>query len=96
MSYRRNPRPTFSIPAALLLPILLLPIVGCAPSGSPPEEVPFVLPGRLIANAEYAARRARLMDEIPDGIGRWYADRDGCVDPPELGEHALGRTVVCS
>jgi Xaa-Pro aminopeptidase len=35
---------------------------------SSPGEVPFVLPGSLIENEEYAARRARLMAEIPDGI----------------------------
>jgi len=30
--------------------------------------VPFVLSGSLIENTEYAARRQRLMDEIPDGV----------------------------
>ncbi|MGW8266514.1 MAG: aminopeptidase P N-terminal domain-containing protein [Longimicrobiales bacterium] len=54
--------------------------VACSPDGSPggdparggPEppsgEVPFVRPGTLVENAEYASRRARLMDEVPDGI----------------------------
>ena len=30
-------------------------------------EVPYVLPGTLVDNDEYAARRARLMDEVSDG-----------------------------
>ncbi len=30
--------------------------------------MPFVLAGTLVENTEYAARRQRLMDEIPDGI----------------------------
>ena len=52
----------------LLLSVLLPLIAGCSRSASPHEEVPFVLPGSLIDNAEYASRRARLMDEIPDGV----------------------------
>jgi Xaa-Pro aminopeptidase len=35
---------------------------------APVAEVPFVLPGALVENTEYAARRVRLMDAIPDGI----------------------------
>jgi Xaa-Pro aminopeptidase len=47
---------------------MLLPLAsGCSPRASVHDEVRFVLPGSLIDNAEYAARRARLMDEIPDG-----------------------------
>jgi Xaa-Pro aminopeptidase len=53
--------------AVLVLPVLLLLIAGCSPDASPRDEVPFVLPGTLIDNAEYALRRARLMDEISDG-----------------------------
>jgi Xaa-Pro aminopeptidase len=55
------------MPAVLLVPVLLPLVAGCSPSASPHREVPFVLPGSLIDNAEYASRRARLMDEIPDG-----------------------------
>jgi hypothetical protein len=40
---------------------------ACTPPESLSDEVPFVLPGGLVANAEYAARRARLMDEFPKG-----------------------------
>jgi Xaa-Pro aminopeptidase len=59
---------------------LLLLGSACAPPGpsseedlaaggpSGPGEVPFVLPGSLIDNDEYAARRERLMDEVQDGI----------------------------
>jgi len=47
--------------------LLLNPIAACSPGAAPDQEVPFVLPGSLIDNAEYASRRARLMDEIPDG-----------------------------
>lgn len=65
-SHRTRP-PLSPMPAVLLL-VLLVPIAGCSPSASPHEEVPFVLPGSLIDNAEYASRRARLMDEIPDGV----------------------------
>jgi len=41
---------------------------GCAPSEAPPDEVAFVLPGTLVDNAEYAARRARLMEALPEGV----------------------------
>ncbi len=60
MSFRR----TRSLFSCVLLPL----IAGCSRSPSPHEEVPFVLPGSLIDNAEYASRRTRLMDEIPDGV----------------------------
>jgi len=65
------------LPAATLL--LCLVGTGCSfdetspggsslsGSGSTLGEVPFVLPGTLIDNDEYAARRTRLMDELPDG-----------------------------
>jgi len=36
--------------------------------GALSPEVPYVRPGSLVGNAEYAARRARLMETIPDGI----------------------------
>ena len=52
-----------------LLWLVLFPLIaGCSRSASPDQEVAFVLPGGLIENSEYAARRARLMDEIPDGV----------------------------
>jgi Xaa-Pro aminopeptidase len=41
---------------------------GCTSGDSPSDEVPFVLASSLITDAEYATRRARLMDETPDGI----------------------------
>ncbi len=67
MSFHRT-RPQRSPMPVALLPLVLLPLIaGCAPSASPHQEVPFVLPGSLVANAEYASRRARLMDELPDG-----------------------------
>ncbi|KPJ95744.1 MAG: hypothetical protein AMS18_02325 [Gemmatimonas sp. SG8_17] len=56
------------MPTVLLLPILLYLVAACSTSASPHQEVPFVLPGSLIDIAEYASRRARLMDEIPDGV----------------------------
>jgi Xaa-Pro aminopeptidase len=53
---------------ALLLLALLLPLTeGCNTAESPPDEVPFVLAASLIEDTEYAARRERLMDEVPDG-----------------------------
>ena len=62
---RSTPGSTLSL---LLLSILTLLPAGCSPAGSPSDEVPFALAGSLIADSEYASRRARLMDEIPDGI----------------------------
>jgi Xaa-Pro aminopeptidase len=53
------------IPLAFVLPVLA---GGCSSSEAPPNEVPFVLPGSLVDATEYAARRQRLMDEIPDGV----------------------------
>ncbi len=54
---------------AACLPLCLsLLIWGCSSEGSTIQEVPFVLPGGLIDNEEYATRRSRLMDEHPDGI----------------------------
>ncbi len=58
---------TRSAIAAMALPILLLFTVSCS-SGGDSGEVTYVLPGSLISNQEYAARRTRLMDQIPDGI----------------------------
>ncbi len=52
----------------LLLFSLPLWVGGCLDDEPPREEVPFVLAGTLVENSEYAARRQRLMDEIPDGI----------------------------
>ncbi|NNM05439.1 MAG: aminopeptidase P family protein [Gemmatimonadetes bacterium] len=54
----------------LLLPfVALTPVLsGCSSEGPPAAEVPYVHPGSLVENSEYAARRQRLMDEIPDGI----------------------------
>ncbi len=68
MSLHRTQRPLFPMPAVLLPVVLLLMIAGCSPDASPLQEVTFVLPGSLIDNAEYASRRVRLMDEIPDGV----------------------------
>lgn len=61
---RRTPAPR------LLLALCALAALGsgCAPPEVAPDEVPFVLPGSLVDNAEYAARRARLMDEHADGV----------------------------
>ena len=69
-------------PLLLLLPFIILLAAGCSsnepsssgnepasPGNDPPSaEVPFVRPGTLIDNSEYASRRQRLMDEIPDGV----------------------------
>ena len=52
----------------LLLFSLPLWVGGCLDDEPPREEVPFVLAGTLVENSEYADRRQRLMDEIPDGI----------------------------
>ena len=65
MSFHRTRPP---LPAVLLLPVLVPLIAGCSPGALPNQEVSFVLPGSLIENAEYASRRAKLMDEIPDGV----------------------------
>jgi Xaa-Pro aminopeptidase len=65
------PRSRFLV--ALLLGSLTASTGGCAPDVRSPEdgtaldEVRYVLPGTLVENSEYAARRARLMDEFPDG-----------------------------
>ena len=67
MRFHRTRRPLSPMPAVLLLAVLLPLFVGCSRSAPPHQEVPFVLAGSLIDNAEYASRRARLMDEIPDG-----------------------------
>ncbi len=68
MSLNRTRSPLSPMPAVLLPVVLLLLTAGCSPDASPLQEVRFVLPGSLIDNAEYASRRSRLMDEIPDGI----------------------------
>ena len=62
----RGPRPTIS--NLLLLAALTVLTGGCSSVETRPEEVPFVLPGSLVDDAEYAARRQLLMDEIPDGV----------------------------
>jgi Xaa-Pro aminopeptidase len=54
-------------PLALLFALSSL-AAGCSPGGASKGEVPFVRAGSLVENAEYAARRQRLMDEISDGI----------------------------
>jgi len=63
MKYHRALRPPI-----LLLPSLVLLAAGCFSGGPPSAEVPFVHPGSLIDNSEYASRRARLMEKIPDGV----------------------------
>jgi len=66
-------QPQIRGPQVHLQPLLflfsaLLMTAGCS-SGEPPlEEVAYVIPGSLIENAEYAARRERLMDQFPDGV----------------------------
>ncbi len=60
-------------PPRLLLPFMILLAAGCSSDGAPsaeapPAEVTFVRPSTLIDNSEYASRRERLMDEIPDGV----------------------------
>ncbi|MFC1627619.1 aminopeptidase P N-terminal domain-containing protein [Gemmatimonadota bacterium] len=47
---------------------LLTQLPACSNSGGGAGEVPFVQPGSLISNEEYAARRTRLMDQVPDGV----------------------------
>jgi Xaa-Pro aminopeptidase len=37
-------------------------------TGPPASEAPYVRPGSLIDNSEYAGRRQELMNEIPDGV----------------------------
>jgi Xaa-Pro aminopeptidase len=66
MRYSRTRSSLGAVATVVWLPVLLAPLTGCSPHASPQEEVPFVLPGSLVDNAEYASRRARLMDEIPD------------------------------
>ncbi len=62
-------RPDSSLVAAMSVIITVLTLVpACSNSGRGAAEVPFVQPGSLISNEEYAARRTRLMDQIPDGI----------------------------
>jgi Xaa-Pro aminopeptidase len=68
MTFHRTRRLPLPIPVVLLLPALLPVSVACSPGSSPKDEVPFVLPSSLIDNAEYASRRARLMDEVPEGV----------------------------
>jgi len=53
---------------ATLLPIAALLTAGCSLGEAPSDEVHFVRPGSTIENSEYAIRRARLMDEIPEGV----------------------------
>jgi len=59
-----------SLGLALILALLSFSFLpaGCAPHGVPVAEVSYVRAGSLVENAEYAARRQRLMDEISDGI----------------------------
>jgi len=68
MDKRRRRDPRRSIKHLLLLFSLPFLAPGCSAEKPEMAEVPYVLPGSLVANTEYAARRARLMDEIPDGV----------------------------
>jgi Xaa-Pro aminopeptidase len=52
----------------LLLSSLALLIGGCSSGDTQPPERAFVLPGSLVEATEYAGRRQRLMDELPDGV----------------------------
>lgn len=54
--------------ALVLLSAIAVLGAGCSAKEPQKQEVPFVLPGSLIENAEYALRRQRLMNEIPDGV----------------------------
>jgi Xaa-Pro aminopeptidase len=56
-------------PRRVLLLSALLPLfAACSGGATPEQEVAFVRPGSLIDDSEYASRRARLMDEIADGV----------------------------
>lgn len=52
----------------VLLSSLPFSVGGCSLDENQLQEVPFVLAGSLVENAEYAARRQRLMDEIAGGV----------------------------
>jgi Xaa-Pro aminopeptidase len=52
----------------VLLSSLPFSVGGCSLDETQTQEVPFVLAGGLVENTEYAIRRQRLMDEIPDGL----------------------------
>lgn len=52
----------------LILPLVLSLTTACSTGGGGEGEVSFVHPGSLIENSEYAERRTRLMDQIPDGV----------------------------
>ncbi len=67
MRLQRITQPLSWMRVVLLLPFLFTLTEGCSSGESPPGEVPFVLAGGQIDNTEYAARRERLMDEVPDG-----------------------------
>ncbi|MBE0591827.1 MAG: aminopeptidase P family protein, partial [Gemmatimonadales bacterium] len=68
MSFHRTRSLPSPIAGALGWLVLLPLIAGCSSGPSSIREVPFVLPGSLVGNTEYASRRAKLMDEIPDGV----------------------------
>jgi Xaa-Pro aminopeptidase len=68
MGVHRNRQQRLATLAALWSSALVLLIAGCSATVATRDEVPFAIPGSLIDNAEYAARRARLMEEIPDGV----------------------------
>ena len=67
MKIHRTTLSLSTVRAVLVLPFLLPLTEGCSSGESPPGEVPFVQAASLIDNTEYAARRERLMDEVPDG-----------------------------
>ncbi len=67
MRFQRTQLQPYPVPVILSLSVIMVLDTGCSPGASPDQEVPFVLPASLIEDAEYASRRAKLMDEIPDG-----------------------------
>jgi len=68
MSKYRAPGSQPAIRALVLLSSLPFFGAGCSVDGPRSQEVPFILPGSLIENTEFATRRQRLMDEIQDGV----------------------------
>lgn len=65
---RKIPVSETALPALfLILSVLQLMPSGCSTGELTDREVQFVLPGSLVDLSEYAVRRERLMDQIPEG-----------------------------
>ena len=62
--------PVSKLPSHFSIPMLLLAglSIGCSEAGTSLPEVSYVRAGALVPNGEYAARRAQLMDRLPDGV----------------------------